>query len=75
MYDPVYIRNENPLLRTLPVAGMPGSRSSVGANPPTSRPNSTSCAGKAWAADYYFEMSVIDGTVVAIDQRIAISAC
>ena len=43
-YDPVYIRNENPLLRTLPVALTSTSSSSVSARLRAARSGSRSCA-------------------------------
>ena len=76
MYDPAYIRNENPLLRTLPVAadaritflgGCESSNTQAGLNQLRRE--------GVGSETYYFEMSVIDGTVVAIDQRIAVAAC
>jgi hypothetical protein len=76
-YDPVYIRNENPLLRTLPVArsvkikfiGMCTSPSRwVGLKELHKQT-------KNFDELYYYEMSVIDGSVVAIDQKVALSAC
>jgi hypothetical protein len=76
MYDPVYIRNENPLLRTLPVAGdaritFLGGCESTGRQAGLNRLRREGVGNET----YYFEMSVIDGSIVAIEQRIAISAC
>ena len=76
MYDPVYIRNENPLLRTLPVAGDARITFLGGCESPNRQAGLNQLRREGLGSeDYYFEMSVVDGSVVAIDQRIAISAC
>jgi len=76
MYDPVYIRNENPLLRTLPVAGDARITFLGGCESPNRQAGLNQLRREGVGSEtYYFEMSVIDGSVVAIDQRIAISAC
>jgi hypothetical protein len=76
MYDPVYIRNENPLLRTLPVAGDARITFLGGCESPSRQAGLNQLRREGVGSEtYYFEMSVIDGSVVAIDQRIAISAC
>ena len=77
MYNPVYIRNENPLLRTLPVArdvrilffGW------------CDRPNrwaglrelrkETALSSEGW----YYEITVVGGDVMAIEQKVASSGC
>jgi len=75
-YDPVYIRNENPLLRTLPVAGDARITFLGGCESPNRQAGLNQLRREGVGSEtYYFEMSVIDGSVVAIDQRIAISAC
>jgi hypothetical protein len=77
MYDPVYIRNENPLLRTLPVAQdvhiklmgvcMIGDRQ-VGLT--RLRRETT-----PFNETFYYEATILDGSVVRIEQKIAVSAC
>ena len=76
MYDPVYIRNENPLLRTLPVAGDARITFLGGCESPSRQAGLNQLRREGVGSEtYYFEMAIIDGSVVAIDQRIAISAC
>jgi hypothetical protein len=76
MYDPVYIRNENPLLRTLPVAEDAKITFLGGCEYPSRQAGLNHLRREGVGSEtYYFEMSVIDGTVVAIDERIAVSAC
>jgi hypothetical protein len=77
MYDPVYIRNENPLLRTLPVArdvrilffgwcDRPNRWAGL-----TELRKETALSGEGW----YYEIMVVGGDVMAIEQKIAVSAC
>jgi hypothetical protein len=76
MYDPVYIRNENPLLRTLPVTEDARITFLGGCESPSRQAGLNQLRREGVGSEtYYFEMSVTDGSVVAIDQRIAISAC
>jgi hypothetical protein len=76
MYDPVYIRNENPLLRTLPVAEDARITFLGGCESPSRQAGLNQLRREGVGSEtYYFEMSVIDGSVVAIDERIAVSAC
>jgi hypothetical protein len=76
MHDPVYIRNENPLLRTLPVAADARITFLGGCESSSRQAGLNQLRREGVGSEtYYFEMSVIDGTVVAIDQRIAVSAC
>jgi hypothetical protein len=75
-YDPVYIRNENSLLRTLPVAEDARITFLGGCESPSRQAGLNQLRREGVGSEtYYFEMSVIDGSVVAIDERIAISAC
>jgi hypothetical protein len=77
-YDPVYIRNENPLLRTLPVTrdaqirfmGVCEAASSRQVGLAQLRRETT-----PFNETFFYEMSIIDGSVVAIEQKIAVSAC
>lgn len=76
MYDPVYIRNENPLLRTLPVAGDARITFVGGCESPSRQAGLNQLRREGVDNEtYYYEVSVIDGSVVAIEQKIAISAC
>ena len=76
MYDPVYIRNENSLLRTLPVTEDARITFLGGCESPSRQAGLNQLRREGVGSEtYYFEMSVTDGSVVAIDQRIAISAC
>jgi hypothetical protein len=76
MYDPVYIRNENPLLRTLPVAGDARITFLGGCESPSRQAGLNQLRREgAGSETYYFDVSVMDGSVVAIDQKIAVSAC
>jgi hypothetical protein len=76
MYDPVYIRNENSLLRTLPVTEDARITFLGGCESPSRQAGLNQLRREGVGSEtYYFEMSVTDGSVVAMDQRIAISAC
>jgi hypothetical protein len=77
MYDPVYIRNENPLLRTLPVTRDAQIRFMGTCESPNRQVGLTELRKQTVNFDelYYYEMSIIDGSVVAVDQSIAISGC
>lgn len=76
-YDPVYIRNENPLLRTLPVTRDAEIRFMGLCEAPSREVGLTQLRRETtpFHESFYYEMSVIDGRVVAIEQQIAISAC
>lgn len=76
MYDPVYIRNENPLLRTLPVTADARITFLGGCESPTRQAGLSQLRREGVGSEtYYFDMSIIDGSVVAIEQKIAVSAC
>ena len=77
MHDPVYVRNENPLLRTLPVTRDAHIQFMGTCESPSRQVGLTELRKQTANFDglYYYEMSIIDGSVVAIDQRIAVSAC
>jgi hypothetical protein len=76
-YDRVYVRNENPLLRTLPVDRDVKIKFIAMCMSPSRWVGLTELRKQTANFDelYYYEMSIVDGSVVAIDQRIAISAC
>jgi hypothetical protein len=77
MHDPVYIRNENPLLRRLPVTRDAQIRFIGSCESPSRRVGLTELRKQTANFDelYYYEMSIIDGSVVAIEQKIARAAC
>jgi hypothetical protein len=77
MYDPVYIRNENPLLRKLPVAwdvrilfygwcDYPSRWAGL-----TELRKEAASSGESW----YYEIIVVDGEIVGIEQKVASSGC
>jgi hypothetical protein len=76
-YDPVYVRNENPLLRQLPVAwdvrilfygwcDYPSRWAGL-----TEVRKEAASSGEGW----YYEITVVDGEVVGIEQKVASSGC
>ena len=76
-FNPVYIRNENPLLRTLPVArhahikllGMCEAPSrSIGLK---ELRNETT----PFTDTFYYDVTVVGGSVVGITQKIAVAGC
>ena len=76
-YDPVYLRNENPLLRTLPVTDDAHIRFMGTCEAPSRQVGLTQLLRETtpFNRTFYYEISVVDGSIVAIEQRIAISAC
>jgi hypothetical protein len=76
-YDPVYLRNENPLLRTLPVTDDARIRFMGMCEAPSRQAGLTRLQRETMPFNetFYYEMSIKDGSVVAIEQKIAISAC
>ena len=77
MYDPVYVRNDNPLLRTLPVAwdvrihfygwcDYPGRWAGL-----TELRKEAASSGEGW----YYEITIVDGEIVGIEQKVASSGC
>jgi hypothetical protein len=72
-YNPVYIRNENPLLRTLPVARDVRIRFYGWCDRPnrwaglTELRKEAASSGEAW----YYEMTIVGGNVVGIEQKVA----
>jgi hypothetical protein len=76
-YDPVYLRNENPLLRTLPVTRDAQIRFMGMCEAPSRQVGLTQLRAETtpFNETFYYEMSVRDGSVVGIEQKIAISAC
>ena len=76
-YDPVYLRNENPLLRTLPVADGPHRVPRCSADAPNRGPASRGCAGRRRRSPRpsTTRSRSMDSSVVGIQQKIAVSAC
>jgi hypothetical protein len=75
--DPVYIRNENPLLRTLPVAGdvhinLIGVCMDPGR---TIALRELRTATTPFTATFYYEVTVVGGSVERVRQLIAVAAC
>jgi hypothetical protein len=77
MYDPVYVRNQNPLLRKLPVAwdvrilfygwcDYPSRWAGL-----TELRKEAASGGEGW----YYEITVVGGDVVGIEQKVASSGC
>jgi hypothetical protein len=76
-YDPVYVRNENPLLRKLPVAwdvrilfygwcDYPSRWAGL-----TELRKEAASSGEGW----YYDIKVADGEIVGIEQKVASSGC
>jgi hypothetical protein len=76
-YAPVYIRNENPLLRTLPVARDARIKFMGECVAPSRLVGLTDLreAITPFTETYYYEVSVVGGSVEGLRQLIAISAC
>jgi hypothetical protein len=76
-YQPVYIRNDNPLLRTLPVARDVKIKL-IGVCMAPSRVVGLTQLREAttpFTDTFYYDVTVTAGAVERIDQRIAVSAC
>lgn len=76
-YDPVYIRNENPLLRTLPVTRDVRIEFLDGCVESNQWGGLTrlSSDAKPFTESLYYEVTVVGGSITEILQKIAISAC
>ena len=76
-YDPVYIRNENPLLRTLPVAADVRIDLIGVCETPNRTVGLTQLLKETtpFTKAFYYEVSVQSGVVTRIQQKIAIAAC
>jgi hypothetical protein len=76
-YDPVYLRNENPLLRTLPVARDAHIKFLGTCESPSRWVGLTQLRRETtpFTEAFYYEVTVVDGSVVRIDQQIAIAGC
>jgi hypothetical protein len=75
-YLPVWLRNENPRLRTLPVAA--GFKAAF--LDPCDEPSGRGAALERLAANaqsgvYFYSLSVRDGAVQSVKERLAVNAC
>jgi hypothetical protein len=75
-YLPVWLRNENPRLRTLPVAA--GFKADL--VQPCDEPSSGGAALERLAANarsgvYFYSLTVRDGAVQSVKERLAVNAC
>ena len=76
-YDPVYIRNENPLLRILPV----GHDAKIKLLGMCMAPNrwvgltELRSATTPFTDTFYYDVTVASGTVERVEQLVAVSAC
>jgi hypothetical protein len=77
-YLTTYVRNENPRLRTLPLAGdlVVKLRDACGEPGSNREAQLTRLAANAkLGGTYYYTLSVSDGTVERIEERLAVNAC
>jgi hypothetical protein len=77
-YLTTYVRNENPRLRTLPLAGdlVVKLRDACGEPGNNREAQLTRLAANAnLKGTYYYTLSVTDGTVKRIEERLAVNAC
>jgi hypothetical protein len=76
-YDPVYIRNENPLLRTLPVASDVHIKLIGMCEAPSRWIGLTQLkqAITPFTELFYYEVTMVDGSVAGVLQKVALSAC
>ena len=76
-YDPVYIRNENPLLRTLPVARGVKIKLLGMCMAPNRTVGLTELrrATTPFTDTFYYDITVAGGIVERVEQLVAVSAC
>jgi hypothetical protein len=76
-FDPVYIRNENPLLRTLPVARQVNIKFIGECMEPSRRVGLTELRKETtpFTTAFYYDISVVGGSIQSIQQLIAVAAC
>jgi hypothetical protein len=76
-FDPVYIRNENPLLRALPVAREVNIKFIGVCMEPNRRVGLTELRKEItpFTTTFYYDVSVVGGTIERIQQLIAVAAC
>lgn len=76
-YDPVYLRNENPLMRTLPVAEDVRIKLIGVCLAPDRTVGLTQLREEIWPHNegFYYDVTVVGGSVEAIMQKIALAGC
>jgi hypothetical protein len=76
-FNPVYIRNENPLLRTLPVARHAHIRLLGICESPSRSIGLMELRNQTtpFTDTFYYDVTVVGGSVVGISQKIAVAAC
>jgi len=76
-YNPVYIRNENPLLRTLPVAQGAHIKLLGTCEAPNRSIGLKELRNEItpFTDTFYYDVTVVGGSVVGITQKIAVAAC
>src|SRR5215218_5279059 len=75
-YLPVWLRNENPRLRTLPVAAaFKADLVQVCDEPPSRRAALEQLATNARSGVYFYSMTVRDGVVLSVKERLIHPAC
>jgi len=75
-YLPVWLRNENPRFRTLPVAaGFKADLVQVCDEPPSRRAALEQLAANARSGVYFYSMTVRDGVVLSVKERQIHPAC
>ena len=76
-FNPVYIRNENPLLRTLPVARHAHIRLLGICESPSRSIGLKELRNQTtpFTDTFYYDVTVVGGSVVGITQKIAVAAC
>jgi hypothetical protein len=75
-YLPVWLRNENPRLRTLPVAaGFKAAFLDPCDEPPGRGAALERLAANAQSGVYFYSLSVRDGAVQSVKERLAVNAC
>ena len=76
-FNPVYIRNENPLLRTLPVARQAHIKLLGMCEAPSRSIGLKELRNETtpFTDTFYYDVTVVGGSVVGITQKIAVAAC
>ena len=76
-YDPVYIRNENPLLRTLPVARAAHIKLIGVCEAPNRWIGLTELrdATTPFTDTFYYDVTIVGGTVERVNQLVAVAGC
>ena len=76
-FDPVYIRDENPLLRTLPVTRDVNIKFIGVCMEPNRRVGLSELRKETtpFTTTFYYDVSVVGGSIESIEQLIAVAAC